>query len=122
MPNQIANEFYERRGPLGPRSGQVVILATLSLFLMFGVLGLAVDLGYAMYKKEQAQAAADAAAMGAVTYGVVNGTFTCGSGGVVCNSSYTCPTPIGSVNTNLLAGCAYANANGYANSGTQTVS
>jgi uncharacterized membrane protein len=106
----------------GSRAGQIVLLGTVSLFFMFGVIGLAVDLGYAYYKKQQAQSAADAAASGAANYALKNGTYTCGGGGVVCNSSYTCASPVGSITTNLLAGCAWAHSNGFDNTGTQTVS
>ncbi|HVV43970.1 MAG TPA: pilus assembly protein TadG-related protein, partial [Bryobacteraceae bacterium] len=104
------------------RSGQVLILSGLSIFFLFGVMGLAVDLGYAFYVKQAAQAAADSAAVAAVNYAYKSGHYTCGSDGVVCGTALSCPSPVASVSTALLAGCAYADSNGFANSGRQTVS
>src|SRR5256885_10134042 len=45
------------------RSGQAGILMVLSLTLLFGVLGLAVDIGWGYFKRQAAQTAADAAAL-----------------------------------------------------------
>ena len=47
------------------RRGQALLLVTLSLFAMCGLLGLAVDLGWAYFVKKSAQDAADAAALAA---------------------------------------------------------
>jgi hypothetical protein len=104
------------------RAGQILILSAMSIFLLFGVMGLAVDLGYAFYVKQTAQSAADAAAVAAVNYAYKSGHYTCGSNGVVCGTALSCPGTIGSVTTALLAGCAYANSNGFTNTGSQTVS
>jgi hypothetical protein len=104
------------------RAGQILILSGLSIFFLFGSMGLAVDLGYAFYVKQTAQAAADSAAMGAVNYAYKSGHYTCGSNGVVCGTALSCPSPVGTVSTALLAGCAYADSNGFANTGRQTVS
>lgn len=104
------------------RAGQILILSAMSIFLLFGVMGLAVDLGYAFYVKQSAQSAADAAAVAAVNYAYKSGHYTCGSNGVVCGTALSCPETIGSVTTALLAGCAYANSNGFTNTGAQTVS
>jgi hypothetical protein len=111
-----------RAGKRNPRAGQILVLSGLSIFLLFGVMGLAVDLGYAFYVKQTAQAAADAAAMGAVNYAYRSGHYTCGSHGVVCGTALSCPSSVDSISTALLAGCAYANSNGFTNSGAQTVS
>lgn len=104
------------------RAGQILVLSAMSIFLLFGVMGLAVDLGYAFYVKQTAQSAADAAAVAAVNYAYKSGHYTCGSNGVVCGTALSCPSTIGSVTTALLAGCAYANSNGFTNTGSQTVS
>jgi len=40
-----------RAGIRDSRSGQILILSGLSIFLLFGAMGLAVDLGYAFYVK-----------------------------------------------------------------------
>jgi len=110
-------------GPRGLlRRGSVLILMTLSLFLLFGCISLVVDLGFAFFKRQQAQAAADASASAAAAYAFNNG-YTCGSGGVVCNTTYNCAYPaITPPNTPLEAGCLYASTNGFVNTGTQTVS
>ena len=104
------------------RSGQALILMTSSLLVLFGLLALVVDLGYAYYKLEQAQSAADSAALAAVAYALNNGR-TCGQNGVVCGSVYTCDNPnLASATTDLQMGCLYAHANGFQNGGSQTVS
>src|SRR5690242_7752042 len=43
--------------------GQSLVLVTFALFAMMGIIGLAVDLGWAFYIEKTAQAAADAAAL-----------------------------------------------------------
>jgi hypothetical protein len=101
------------------RSGQIIIFVTLSLFFLFSVMGLAVDLGYSYYVKIAAQAAADAAATAAVTYANLHGS-ACGTD-ITCNSSYECPNPVGTINSAFQAGCIYAQSNGYSNGGSQTV-
>jgi hypothetical protein len=93
----------------------------LSLTLLFGVLGLAVDIGWGYFKRQAAQTAADAAALAAASYASDNG-MACGSGGVMCASSTACGYP--NVNppvNNLQIGCSYAAANGFFNHGSQTV-
>jgi len=105
----------------GRRSGQMVVFVSLSLFFLFAVIGLSVDLGYAYVVKMTAQAAADSAAQAAAIYAGKNG-FVCGTG-VTCNTTYTCANPPTSPPTTpLQAGCLYAQANGFLNTGSQTVS
>lgn len=102
------------------RCGQAGLFVVLNLTLVFGTLGLAVDLGWAYYKRNAAQTAADAAAMAAVSYAGENG-FTCGVNGVICGST-TCANPnVSPPVNNLQVGCLYAGANGYWNGGSQTV-
>ena len=106
------------------RSGQMVIFMTLTLFFLFSVMGLAIDLGYSYYTKVNAQGAADAAATAAARYATVNG-FACTTG-ITCNSTYTCPSTQGTVTAGTVtsafqAGCAYAATNGFLNAGQQTV-
>jgi len=60
--------------------------------------------------------------MAAVNYAYKSGHYTCGSNGAVCGTALSCPSPVVTVSTALLAGCAYANSNGFANAGRQTVS
>ncbi len=105
---------------LSRRSGQMVIFVTLSLFFLFSIMGLSVDLGYSYSVKIIAQAAADSAASAAAIYANNNG-YTCGSG-ITCNSTYSCPSTLTTASTPLQAGCLYASANGFTNTGSQSVS
>jgi hypothetical protein len=99
----------------------MLIFVSVSLFVLFAVVGLAVDLGYAYSVRMTAQAAADSAAQAAAIYANRNG-FSCGAGGVSCNTAYTCVNPpVTPPVTALEAGCLYAKANGFLNAGSQTV-
>ena len=102
------------------RSGQAGLFAVLSLTLLFGALGLAVDVGWAYYTRQSAQAAADAAALAAAAYASASGQPACGTGGVVCNSTATACNnpPTTPATTDLQAGCLYARSNGFVNNGT----
>jgi hypothetical protein len=69
------------------RLGQALILVTLTLIPMFGLLGLAVDLGWMEFTKKAAQTAADAAAIAALLQyqsTTFSATYTCGVGGIIC--------------------------------------
>jgi len=104
-----------------PRSGQMLILLTLSLFFLFSLMGLSVDLGYSYFVKVYAQSAADSAATAAAIFANNNG-YVCGTG-IVCNTTYNCASPPTSPPTTPLeAGCLYASSNGFANTGNQSVS
>jgi hypothetical protein len=109
------------------RHGQILVMATLALFAMCGIMGLAVDLGWSYFVKKQAQAAADAAALAAATQAYASVGF---------NSSYTkdtdainmawAPSPIpcpdtNTGTTNLDKGCLYAERNGFKVGGRQNV-
>jgi Putative Flp pilus-assembly TadE/G-like len=99
-------------------------MVTMSLFMLFGVMGLAIDLGWSYYRKQVAQSAADAAAMAAavVAYNSTTGIITCGSNNVVCQATPTaCPVITGNPANNIQNGCLYAKANGFTNGGNQTV-
>ncbi len=101
------------------QTGQVLILVTLALFAMCGLLGLAVDLGWSFYVRKSAQAAADAAALAAVTEAMAlngHGSFVCGST-VTCTGSdaaadaYLCTSSVADADNdgdNLNDGCVYA--------------
>jgi len=105
------------------REGQALLMATLGLFLLFGMIALVIDLGWAYYKKQSGQSAADSAALSAAVYALNNG-HTCGQKGVICaTSAYNCANPpVNPPTSNLEAGCLYAAANGYRNAGNQSVS
>lgn len=91
-----------------PRGGQAIILASLTMTVLFGTLGLATDLGWGYFLKSRAQTAADAAASAAVVY-AKNHSDSCST--ITCGVSYTCAgvTP---PTTSLQAGCLYATADG----------
>jgi len=97
-------------------------MTTLALVPMFGLMGLAVDLGWMEYTKKSAQTAADAAAMAALLQfqsTTFSTTVTCGVGGVVCQAPTSCnPAPT----SYLHSGCDYAQLNGFSSSGNQYVS
>jgi len=96
-------------------------MVTMSLFTMFGLMGLVFDVGYGYYLKQTAQAAADAAALAAVIAAKPSGSgsIACGTT-ILCQSSYQCPSSPTS-GTNFGTGCMYAKQNGFVNSGNQTV-
>ncbi len=103
------------------RTGQMALFMTLSVFLLFSLIGLSADLGYSYSIKILAQTAADSAATAAARYASKNG-YTCGTN-ITCNSTYTCASPpTAPAVTAFESGCLYANANGFANTGSQTVS
>jgi len=98
-------------------------MLTLSAILIFAVMGLAVDVGWAHFRKQAAQAAADSAALAAAQAAYVSssGSPVCGTK-VVCQAATPCPTSISSPpSNNLLAGCLYAKTNGFVASGNQNV-
>jgi hypothetical protein len=91
-----------------PRGGQAIVLASLTLTLLFGTLGFATDLGWNYFLKTRVQTAADAAVSAAAVYAAKNGD-TCAT--VTCGVAYTCAgtTP---PTTSLMAGCLYATVDG----------
>ena len=95
------------------RAGQALILVTFALIPMFGLMGLVADIGWMEFVRKSAQSAADAGAMAAVeqfqstTFSTL---FTCGVGGVVCQSPTSCNPAPGNY---LHSGCDYAASNGF---------
>lgn len=102
---------------LQERRGQAILMVTLALFVLCGMLGLAIDLGWGFYVKKTAQAAADSAALAAAEQAfqimgpqtswasACPGTVNCTGAG----SPVACPGATG----NLANGCAYASQNGF---------
>jgi hypothetical protein len=102
--------------------GQAAIMLTMSLVVTLGLLGLVVDVGWAYWRREACATAADAAVLAAAMSVSTNSSFTCGSGGVTCQSDTACPaSPTSPPTTNVGAGCLYAKQNGFVNSGNQKV-
>ena len=93
-------------------SGQALVMVTISLVAMLGMLGLAVDFGWAYFVRRAAQGAADAAALAAVEQALASGVETA----VVAGAPVNCPA-----SGNLTNGCLYAQKNGYAPGGAVTV-
>ena len=99
------------------KRGQTLVLFTLALPLMFMMVGLSVDIGWAYYRQQAAHAAAESAALAAVAEAskASSGTITCGSHSVVCQTATACPNPIPNPPTNnIYNGCLYAQSNGFA--------
>ncbi len=102
--------------------GQVLPLVALCLIPMFGLMGLAVDVGWAYFRKEAARGAADSAALAAALAANGASNLNCGPG-VVCQASTACPSnPAASSTNNLMSGCLYAQANGFVTGSRQSVS
>ncbi len=99
-------------------------MMTLSLTLILGMLGLAVDLGWAYYRQQAAQAAADSAAIAAVRAAVTSATGAPACGGAIyCGASTNCPsTAAGTPSSSFDNACMLAAANGFTTSGIDTVS
>ena len=102
---------HGNRFGVGNRRGQAGIFVVLNMSLLFGALGLAVDVGWGYFVKQQAQAAADAAAMAAAAYASSGGAITCGSGGATCGT-LNC-NGVTTATDDLSDGCLYAAKNGF---------
>jgi hypothetical protein len=108
------------------RRGQTAILFTLALVPLLGIMGLVVDVGWAHYRREAAQTAADSAATAAALaayQAAAGGSLLCGTPHIACYASeYSCPAIIASPPTdNVQAGCMYARDNGFVTAGQQRV-
>lgn len=110
------------------QGGQAIIMVTLALIAMCGLLGLAVDFGWAYFVKRAAQSAADSAAIAAAEEmrRMVGGSgpYPCLNGGTCRDDSapYDCTSSVVSVTTdNLDNACLYAKDNGFISSGRQSV-
>jgi Flp pilus assembly protein TadG len=103
--------------------GQTAIMLTLSVPLMFGLLGFVVDVGWAYWREEAcktaASAAAEAAARQAELAAAFSSTYYISTQATTanCAASPSTTSPI----DNLTTGCLYAMANGFTNSGKQKV-
>lgn len=108
-------ESYER--------GQALVFLTISALVMFGAVGLVVDIGWAYFRREAARAAAESAVMAAAGAASQSSCRpTCGMDSVVCQGATVCPSDIPNPPTNnLQAACLYARTNGFSQGGKQTV-
>jgi Flp pilus assembly protein TadG len=105
------------------RRGQALLMMSFTITAMFGIMALVVDIGWANYRKQVAQAAADSAASAAVRAAIARGLNTCGDAlGCYSSTPYICPaTPPGIAATNIDSACMMAAANGFTTSGNQAV-
>jgi len=110
------------------RSGQALLMVTISLSLILGMLALVADLGWGYYRREAVQTAADAAANAVIQAAMTlsPGSQTCGTNNVWCGTpagtAANCPaTAPTSPATTFDYGCALAGVNGFSTTGSQTV-
>lgn len=106
--------------------GQAIVMVTLALMAMCGILGLAVDFGWAFFVKRAAQAAADSAALAAALerkFDVGNiGPYPCeGTCRDEANPKVCSPSVIYPPLNNLENACLYAKQNGFVETGRQRV-
>ena len=104
------------------QSGQVIIMMTFALVVLFGMLGLVVDLGWAYFNRKSAQLAADSAVLAAVRkarVGAPSDSMDCGVNGVSCAAVPLDCSAIGG--GNLQSACLYAARAGFSSNALQTV-
>ena len=94
-----------RRTRWRSESGQAALLATLSLPVLLGAVGLTVDIGWDFFQKMRVQTAADAAASAAAVF-ALNHNDTCAT--ISCGSALSCATVTAPPTTSLQAGCLFA--------------
>ena len=105
---------------LDRRNGQVLIMATMSLMLTFGVIGLAVDVGWAHFRKTACYTVAQSAAIAGARAAKVVADPSCG-GGLTCQAPTACPATLSTPANPIHAACLYAQQNGFTNGGTKGV-
>ncbi|HWB85495.1 MAG TPA: pilus assembly protein TadG-related protein [Bryobacteraceae bacterium] len=96
--------------------GQALLFVTISLPVLLGLIGFAVDLGWLYFQKEAATAAAQSAALaGATQVYKTGGTIGCNSGVIWCNSDpqQCSSTPNSPPQNSFDTACLYAKANGF---------
>jgi Flp pilus assembly protein TadG len=113
---KIANRIKRER----VEEGQILVLFALFSFVLFGAMALALDAGYLMAERRQAQSAADAAALAggialmhgdsntkvssdAISYATLNGVKTTGAGAGTVQVSVTGDNHNGKVVVNVTA-------------------
>jgi hypothetical protein len=105
------------------QGGQTAVFFTMIMTSVFSIVGLVTDFGWAYYRKQTAQAAAQAAAIATVKAAMTMSGGVCGNANVVCQSETSCPANIttGAGMSNIDKGCLYAQQNGYRSTGKQKV-
>jgi len=96
-------------------------MVTLSLPMMFGLVALVVDVGWAYWRQEACKTAAQSAAEAAGRAAQLASNLTCGSGVACAATTTNCPSsPTSPPSNNLIAGCLYAQVNGYTSGGNNS--
>src|SRR5580698_7560500 len=94
--------------------GIAVLTFAVSFVVLFSVLALVLEVGWAHYLQKKAQTAADAAAVAGLTQALAtvgpDGSIVCGT--VMCQQAAACPSA-GALQT----ACLYAQANGFSPGG-----
>ncbi len=86
----------------------------MSLVVTLAMVGLVVDLGWALWRKEACRVAAQAAVMAGVKVAQNASNFVCPGGGVPCLSTPTgCPATLSTPTNPVHAACLYAKQNGF---------
>jgi Putative Flp pilus-assembly TadE/G-like len=113
--NMLSHTHFQR--------GQALLMMSFAITAMFGIMALVVDVGWANYRKQAAQAAADSAAAAAVRAAIARGLNVCGDAlGCYPTTPYTCPAaPPSIAATNIDSACMMAAANGFTTTGNRAV-
>ncbi len=99
---------------LRSQRGQALIFVTASLPVMFGLVGLVADIGWAYWRREACRTAAQSAVMAVVS--AAGSAIPSSQGDTTCPSSLSTSDP-------WQIGCAFAQQNGFTNgNNNQTVS
>lgn len=91
-------------------------MMTLSLPVTLALIGFVVDVGWAQFRKQACQSAAEAAAFAGAIAAQNATNQTCGNGWT-CQSSTACPSSLTKTSDPVQAACLYAQANGFTNGG-----
>src|SRR5437764_7540090 len=84
--------------------GEALVMVSFGIIFLIGTLGLVMDVGWGYYRKQVAQAAADAVATAAVV-NAGTGIITCGSGSVLCPTNKACNDGSITAGSNIANGC-----------------
>jgi hypothetical protein len=106
--------------PTSGERGQALVMVSLTLFLIFALLALVVDLGFLYFRHSVAQTAADSAAMAAALAAEKSsgGTTISCTTSVACQAATACPSTIPNPPTSdVHNACLYAQQNGFTQGG-----
>ncbi|MBZ5583860.1 MAG: hypothetical protein LAQ30_16950 [Acidobacteriia bacterium] len=96
------------------QKGQAAIFVSMSIVVTLGMLGLVVDLGWALWRKQACKQAAQAAVMAGIKVAQNAANFVCPGGGVPCMASpIPCPAVLDTPSNPIHTACLYAKQNGF---------